>query len=107
MPRKKKGKPEAESTAEAANAAPARRRAVKKPALEEVAPSARQATVQTPDPQVRALSIQSPLQEGVSYRERIALLAYSYWEARGYQGGSPEEDWYRAEREVSSQGEQQ
>jgi hypothetical protein len=32
--------------------------------------------------------------------EQIAHLAYSYWEARGYQGGSPEEDWLRAEREL-------
>ena len=30
----------------------------------------------------------------------IARLAYSYWEARGYQGGSPEEDWLRAEQEL-------
>ena len=30
----------------------------------------------------------------------IARLAYSYWEARGHQGGSPEEDWLRAEREL-------
>ena len=36
----------------------------------------------------------------VSEREEIANLAYSYWEARGSQGGSPEEDWSRAEREV-------
>ena len=33
--------------------------------------------------------------------EEIAQLAYSYWEARGYQGGSPEEDWLRAENELS------
>ena len=32
--------------------------------------------------------------------EDIARLAYSYWEARGYQGGSPEEDWLRAEQEL-------
>jgi len=31
----------------------------------------------------------------------IARLAYSYWEARGYQGGSPEEDWLRAEQELA------
>ena len=31
--------------------------------------------------------------------EEIATLAYSYWEARGRQGGSAEDDWYRAERE--------
>ena len=33
-------------------------------------------------------------------REAVARLAYSYWEARGYQGGSPEEDRDRAEREL-------
>jgi hypothetical protein len=33
-------------------------------------------------------------------REEIAALAYSYWEARGLQGGSPEEDWARAEQEL-------
>ena len=32
--------------------------------------------------------------------EQIAALAYSYWEARGCQGGSPEEDWLRAEQEL-------
>ncbi len=32
--------------------------------------------------------------------EEIARLAYSYWEARGCQGGSPEEDWHRASEEV-------
>ncbi len=31
-------------------------------------------------------------------REDIARIAYSLWEARGYQGGSPEEDWLRAEQ---------
>ncbi len=36
-------------------------------------------------------------------REGIALLAYSYWEARGCQGGCPEEDWLRAERELMGQ----
>ena len=36
----------------------------------------------------------------VSAQEKIALLAYSYWEERGRTGGSPEEDWFRAEREI-------
>ncbi len=35
-------------------------------------------------------------------RAEIAQLAYSYWEARGYQGGSPEEDWLRAESDLRS-----
>jgi hypothetical protein len=34
--------------------------------------------------------------------EEIAQLAYSYWEARGYQGGSPQDDWLRAESELRS-----
>jgi hypothetical protein len=33
-------------------------------------------------------------------REAIARLAYSYWEARGFAGGSAEEDWLRAEEEI-------
>ena len=34
--------------------------------------------------------------------ERIAERAYSYWVARGYAPGSPEEDWLRAERELTA-----
>jgi hypothetical protein len=36
-------------------------------------------------------------------KEAVAALAYSYWEARGYQPGSPEEDWIRAEQELANQ----
>jgi hypothetical protein len=32
----------------------------------------------------------------------IAQLAYQYWEQRGRPFGSPEEDWFRAEREIRS-----
>jgi hypothetical protein len=32
--------------------------------------------------------------------DEIAQRAYFYWEARGYQGGSSEEDWLRAEQEL-------
>ena len=34
--------------------------------------------------------------------EEIARLAYAHWEARGGEGGSPEEDWFRAERELTA-----
>jgi hypothetical protein len=34
--------------------------------------------------------------------EEVAHLAYSYWQARGCRGGSPWEDWFRAERELRS-----
>ena len=32
--------------------------------------------------------------------EDVARLAYLYWESRGFQGGPPEEDWFRAEEEL-------
>ena len=38
--------------------------------------------------------------DSVVTSDAIAKLAYSYWEARGYEGGSPEEDWLHAEREL-------
>jgi len=31
-------------------------------------------------------------------QEAIAALAYQYWQERGCPIGSPEEDWFRAER---------
>jgi hypothetical protein len=37
-----------------------------------------------------------------SQRDAVARLAYSYWEALGRQGGSPEADWLRAEQEISA-----
>jgi len=30
----------------------------------------------------------------------ISVLAYSYWQARGFRDGSPEEDWLRAVEEL-------
>jgi hypothetical protein len=33
----------------------------------------------------------------------IATLAYQYWQARGCPDGSPEEDWFNAEREIQGQ----
>ncbi len=34
--------------------------------------------------------------------EAVAALAYSFWVARGYQGGSPEEDWLNAEKQLAA-----
>jgi hypothetical protein len=43
----------------------------------------------------------SPLEEvRQPGHQEIAMLAYSYWEARGRQDGSALEDWLRAEREL-------
>jgi len=35
-----------------------------------------------------------------SKRNKIALLAYTYWLLRGCPGGSPDEVWFRAEQEI-------
>ena len=32
--------------------------------------------------------------------DAVARLAYSYWESRGRQDGSSEQDWFRAESEL-------
>jgi hypothetical protein len=37
--------------------------------------------------------------ETVSAHEQISKIAYGYWEARGFEAGSPEQDWLRAEQE--------
>jgi hypothetical protein len=70
-------------------AAPARRKAV---------PPKRVARAVSPalEPEIAAPAAGAAQPE----REAIARLAYAYWEARGHQGGSPEEDWNRAEREL-------
>ncbi len=35
----------------------------------------------------------------VNAHDKIALIAWGYWAARGFQPGSPEQDWLRAEQE--------
>ena len=46
------------------------------------------------DSETRSIEQHSP------EHHEIALLAYSYWEDRGYEHGSAEEDWLRAERHL-------
>jgi hypothetical protein len=101
--RSRKGK---EETAVVANSTPvdgieeptkARRKAPAKKSAVEATPAAKQhrgaakkaaAAVATSTLEVR--------------HEEIAKLAYSYWERRGYQDGSAEEDWFRAEAQLRS-----
>lgn len=54
-------------------------------------------------PNVESLveSAVAPALQAPITHEAIARLAYSYWEARGFQGGSPDEDWLLAERELA------
>ncbi len=45
-------------------------------------------------------SVVAPVVFAAPTHQEIAEQAYLYWEARGFQGGSPEDDWLRAEREL-------
>ena len=74
---------------------PAVAASVAAPILEEKAMVAA-ASASSTDHQVHAVA-----QRTVS-REEIAQLAHSYWVARNYAWGSPEEDWLRAERELQT-----
>ena len=42
-------------------------------------------------------------QNDPAYMQRVARLAYRYWELRGCPVGSSDEDWYRAEREIADE----
>jgi hypothetical protein len=48
----------------------------------------------------KATPVAAASSESIVSAEEIATLAFSYWEGRGYQGGSPEDDWFRAESEL-------
>ena len=48
----------------------------------------------------RASVMEGDDEMSASAHEEIARLAYSYWEAREGRGGSPWEDWFRAEQEL-------
>ena len=72
-------------TGAAAATSPAKRRSARAKGTESEISSSAPTSDGSPDPTID--------------REAVARLAYSYWAARGYIGGSAEEDWLRAERE--------
>ena len=93
---------------EAGEPAPAASEAVKKTARKATAPKPKSASGKAAHkhhtkPQVDAAIeavVTGPVAEPVTH-DAIARLAYSYWDARGRQGGSPEQDWLQAERELA------
>ncbi len=116
MVRKKKSPAEIEATAKPEAAPPKTRKPRRSKALAGVETAATPARIETdvnaglpgsrPSPPLETdaqTSANSLLKSAVSEHEQIALLAYSFWEARGRRGGSPEEDWYRAEQEFRRQ----
>ena len=39
---------------------------------------------------------------GTPDQDQIAALAYALWEARGCPEGSPEDDWFQAEQQLTA-----
>lgn len=83
-------------------AAPVRRKAAARPrakrAAEPAAPLAPVASEQESVAPQALAAVPAPVY--VPSYDEVAALAYSYWEARGCQGGSQEADWLRAENEL-------
>ena len=106
MPKKKIAETEPVVAAGAAAASPAKAPVAKKARAPRASAKAvthkhkkTTITVTTPVAEPAAIEIVAvPVSEPSN--EEIARLAYSYWESRGYQGGSQEEDWYRAVQEL-------
>jgi len=84
------------SFSNATGAAPARRKTVSKPRAKAAASSEPATVIESAE--TTSVSLAAPLV--APSREAIAELAYSFWAARGYQGGSEVEDWLRAEHEL-------
>lgn len=48
-------------------------------------------------------STSQPLEQSTSLHSDIAVLAFQLWQDRGAPEGSPEKDWYEAERQLTGQ----
>ena len=56
-------------------------------------------TASTVENLAEAIAESAPAQPQLTH-EAVAVVAYSYWESRGYQGGDALDDWFRAEAEL-------
>ena len=81
-------------------AAPARRKAAIRPRGQRDAEPVASLVPAAAEPESVALLADAVVSVHTPTYEEIAKLAYSYWEARGCQGGSADEDWARAEQEL-------
>jgi len=97
----------ANNTNRSPETATSRGRAPASPKKEAAAPKHRRTKAKEPVPVVTSshhpeVTAQPETPKFTITYEDIATLAFSYWERRGCQGGSPEEDWRRAEEELQS-----
>jgi hypothetical protein len=104
MPQKQKSEKELVASAGAATT-PASRRKSTAPRSKTAAPRSKHSATQAETPATSSVGLPASPAAAVAAigeptRDEIASLAYGYWEARGYQGGSQDEDWLRAEQEL-------
>jgi hypothetical protein len=99
MTRKRNTESEIVVSSSGPSAVPARRKASSRARAKYVASPAEAPAVA--EPQVTTpQAVDGPTTTSDPTHQEIALVAYLYWEARGCQGGSAEEDWLRAEHEL-------
>jgi hypothetical protein len=84
------------SAAAPARHKPATAKRVARPAAVEVS------NTPVSEPEVLPVASAAVVMPAEVNQDAVARLAYSFWEARGFQGGSPEADWLRAEQELSA-----
>lgn len=107
MPKKPnlESKPKVSVDAPAAAPAPvkkARATTRKVSVTKKATPAADVKTMDTTLQMATAATVTRPVRivETPDLREEIAKMAYTLWESRGRQNGSPVEDWLQAEQEV-------
>lgn len=85
-----------------ANAAPLRRKSAPRTRTNRSAEPVQTPVTNTIDEVAEVAEIASADTFSAPTYQEIAQLAYSFWEGRGHQGGSAEEDWRRAEAQLRS-----
>jgi hypothetical protein len=83
-----------------ASAAPSRRKPVSRTRAKHAVTPEALSTSAAAEPEIAVPQVVAANPVFRPDRQAIAELAFLYWEARGCQGGSPEEDWLNAEREL-------
>jgi hypothetical protein len=101
MPRKRTSGNELAVSAGAAAAVTARRKPASATRKKSVVAQAEPSAALSAPRRAKASAAKPPAHvPNTPTAEQIANLAYHIWEARGCQGGSPEEDWLAAERQL-------
>jgi hypothetical protein len=74
----------------------------KKPAVEAAAVTHRHKKQESAPPQESTVTLAALVTPYEPSHDEVAKLAYSYYEARGYQPGDPRTDWFRAVQELKA-----